>query len=422
MVNQEVQQPSEAKPRFFYGYIVVIAAFFIMVAIYGTYHAFGVFFKPVLTEFGWTRATTSGAFSLSIIMHGLLGIVMGRLNDRLGPRIVMSLCGFLLGLGYLLMSQISTLWQLYLFYGVIIGIGMGGAWVPLTSTVARWFVARRSMMTGTIIAGLGIGGLIVPPVATHLISTYGWRTSYIILGSIVLVVVVLAAQFLKRDPSKVGQVPYGENKRGENKLKLGTEGFSLKEAACTRQFWVVFTMLFCFGFCAYFIMVHIAPHAIDLGISVATAANILATIGGLGIIGNIVLGNAADRIGNRWVFIIGFILMAAALLSLVPATKVWMLYLFAAVFGFAVGGCAASESPIVARLFGLRSHGLILGVAIVGFSIGAAVGPFLAGYMFDVTGSYQGAFLVCAALGVIGLILAALLTSTTGERGKIKTI
>ncbi len=138
------------KSKFFYGYIVAITAFFIMVLIWGTYYSFGIFFKPVSTEFGWTRAMTSGAFSLSMIMYGLLGIVMGGLNDRLGPRLVMTFCGFFLGLGYLLMSQTNTIWQLYLFYGGIIGIGMGGSWVPLTSTIARWFVKRRSMVTGIV--------------------------------------------------------------------------------------------------------------------------------------------------------------------------------------------------------------------------------------------------------------------------------
>jgi len=276
LTDQEVRQSPVNEPRFFYGYIVVVAALCIMTVVWGTYHAFGIFFKPVLTEFGWTRAMTSGAFSLSMIMHGLLGIVMGRLTDRFGPRVVIALCGLLLGLGYLLMSQISDVWQLYLFYGMIIGIGMGGAFVPLVSTVARWFVARRSMMTGIIIAGFGIGGLIIPPVAGYLISIYGWRISYIILGSLILVVVVLAAQFLKRDPTKMGQLPYGDNKRGEDELKFGTEGFSIKEAFYTRQLWIAFTMLFCFGFCAYSITVHIVPHAIDLGISATGATGILA--------------------------------------------------------------------------------------------------------------------------------------------------
>ncbi len=392
-----------------------------MVAIWSTYLAFGVFFKPVITEFGWTRALTSGAFSLSMIMQGLLGIVMGGLNDRFGPRRVMTFCGFFLGLGYLLMSQISALWQLYLFYGVIIGTGMGGSWVPLLSTVARWFVKRRTIMTGIVVTGGGIGGLVGPPVTNWLISTYNWRLSYIILGSAVLVIVVLAAQFLRRDPAKMRQVPYGENEGGEEELKAGTQGFSLKEAVYTRQFWMASAMLFCFGFCLFSITVHIVPHATDLGISTTSAASILAAMGGLSIAGNVVLGGAGDRIGNKQVFIIGFILMSAALFWLVPAREMWMLYLFAVAMGFSHGGMGASESPLVAGLFGLRSHGLIFGVCGLGFTVGAAIGPFLSGSIFDVTGSYQTAFLVCAAIGIVGLVLAVLLTHIKGDQGKAKT-
>ena len=410
MANQEVRQPPGTEPQFFYGYIVVVAAFLIMLVMFGVYYAFGVFFKPVLAEFGWTRVMTSGAFSLSWIVSGLLAIVMGRLTDRFGPRLVMTLCGFFLGLGYLLVAQISAVWQLYLFYGVIIGIGMGGAFVPLMSTVARWFVKRRGMMTGIVVAGVGMGSLIAPPVASRLIATYDWRLSYIILGSIILVVVVLLAQLLRRDPTQVRQVPYSENE--EQGFKPETEGFSLKEAVCTKRFWLVSAMFGCFGFCALAIMVHIVAHATELGISAASAANILATIGGMGIVGRVVLGTAADRIGNRQAFIIGFIFMSAALFWLMPATEAWMLYLFAAVFGFGYGGCATSESPLVAELFGLSSHGLIMGVIALGFTSGAAIGPFLAGYVFDFAGSYQVAFLVCAVTAVAGLILTALLTPT----------
>ena len=418
MASQEIRQSPEAEPRFFYGYIVVVAAFLIIVTMYGVYYTFGIFFSPVLTEFGWTRAMISGAFSLSWIINGLLGIVMGRLNDSLGPRVVLTICGFLVGLGYLLMSQISAAWQLYLFYGAIIGAGMGGGIIPLLSTVARWFVKRRGMMTGIVIAGAGIGASIVPPVANWLISTYGWRPSYIILGSILLVLVVLAAQPLRRDPTQVGQLPFGEDEGEKHGLRLGTDGLSLREAVYTKQFWLASGMFFCFGFGLFTIMVHIVPHATELGISAASAATILATIGGMSIVGKVVLGSAVDRIGSRQGFAIGFILMAAALFWLVPATEAWILYLFAVAFGFAYGGCATSESPLVAVLFGLRSHGLLFGAINFSFTIGAAAGPLLAGYIFDVTGSYQVAFLVCAIIGIAGLILTLLLTPIRGERSK----
>jgi MFS family permease len=410
MPTQQVPQSPRARPRFFYGYTVVATGLLIMAMTFGTYNAFGIFFEPVLTEFGWTRAIISGAFSLSWIVQGVLGIVMGRLTDRFGPRLVLTICGFLLGLGYFLMSRISTVWQLYLFYGVIIGAGMGGSWVPIVSTVARWFVKRRSMMTGIAMVGISIGTLITPPVASRLISAYDWRTSYIIVGSIVLVVVVVVAQLLRRDPTRVRQKPYGENEGEKPEFVLETHPFSLRDAVHTQQFWLTSGMFFCLGFCVYTVMTHIVLHAIGLGISPITAANILATIGGLSIIGRLVLGSAGDRFGNRQVFIIGFILMAAALFWLVPAKEVWGLYLFAVVFGFAFG-CATSESPLVAELFGLSSHGLILGVInCIGFTFGAAVGPLIAGHIFDTTNSYHLAFIVTAATGIVGLILTVLLT------------
>ena len=411
MPIRQIPQPLGARPRFSYSYVVVGAALLIMAMTFGSYNSFGIFFEPVLAHFDWTRAMISGGLSLSWIMQGMLGIIMGRLTDRFGPRVVLTICGFLVGLGYLLMSQIGAVWQLYLFYGVIIGSGMGGSWVPIVSTVARWFAKRRSLMTGIVLSGVSIGTLIGAPVASRLISAYDWRMSYTIVGGIVLVVVVLAAQLLRRDPTQARQKPYGGSEGKKQESVSETHSLSLREAVRTRQFWLTSGMLFCFGFCVYTIMTHIVLHAIGLGISSTSAANILAAIGGLSIVGRIVLGSAADRFGNRQVFIIGFILMAATLFWLVPVKEVWGLYLFAVVFGFAFGGCATSESPLVAGLFGLSSHGLILGVInLLGFTFGAAVGPLIGGYVFDTASSYQFAFIVCGAMSVVGLILTALLS------------
>ncbi|GAH62425.1 unnamed protein product, partial [marine sediment metagenome] len=139
---------TDKKPGFFYGYIIVLAAFGIQMVAWGMFNSYGVFFKPLTTEFGWTRAMTSSAVSLAMLVYGLLGIAMGRLTDRFGSRMIMVVCGFFLGLGYLLMSQVNTTWQLYLFYGLMVGIGVSALDVSLLSTVARWFVKKRGMMTG----------------------------------------------------------------------------------------------------------------------------------------------------------------------------------------------------------------------------------------------------------------------------------
>ncbi len=406
--------PDSREPKFFYGYVVVAITFFIMVVMWGTFYSFGVFFKPLLEEFGWTRAVISGAFSLGIILQGLLGIVMGRLNDRFGPRSVLTGCSFFLGLGYLLMSQVSTTWQLYLFYGVIVAIGMSAGYIPLVSTVARWFVKGRGMMTGIILAGIGLGTMIIPPLASRLILTYDWRTSYIIVGITVLVLVILAAQFLRRDPSQKGQLPYSVGEVNEQKSNLDASGFSLRQAIRTRQFWMLWVMQFSYGFGLMSIMVHIVVHATGLGISLITAANIVAIIGGIGIAGRVIMGSAADRIGNKSAIIIGFILMSAVLFWLVVAREVWMLYLFAIILGFAYGGLDTPFSPMIAELFGLSSHGALFGIIALGFAIGGAIGPVLAGAIFDITRSYGPAFLVSAVVSVIGLILTVLLKPIIG--------
>jgi MFS family permease len=276
-----------------------------MVVIWAAYYSFGVFFKPLITEFGWTRAATSGAFSLSAIINGLLAIVMGKLVDRFGPRMVMTICAILIGSGFILMSGIASIWQLYLFYGLIVGVGMGGSFVPVMSTVVRWFYEKRSMMTGIVAAGMGIGALTGPPVAHQLIIHFGWRKSYAIFGAAVFLIVILVAQLIKRDPGEVGQHPYGESKIG---VRLSTESsskaLSFREAINTRQFWIVYCMFFCLGFCTFAVMVHMAAHAIDLEIPAAAAANILATVGGLSIIGRILMGRAADIIGSKRSFMI----------------------------------------------------------------------------------------------------------------------
>ena len=409
------------KRGFFYGYIIVLASFFSTAVMWGTLYSFGIFFEPVLTEFGWTRAATSAAYSFCILLSAFVSIVTGRLTDRFGPRLVMTVCGLSLGLGYLLMSLVSAIWQLYVFYGLLIGIGMSGAYVPLLSTVGRWFRSKRGMMTGLASAGVGVGAIIIPPMVGWLISVYQWRTSYIIIGIIALVLVILAAQFLKRDPSQLGQLPYGAGEAKESKLNSEAGSFSFQEAMHTRQFWLLCALFACNLLPLSAVVVHIVIHATGLGIFAASAAYIMAFMGGGGIIGRIVLAGVGDRLGNKSAMIIGFIVMAAALLWVMVTKEMWTLYLFGAAFGFASHGLIAVMPPMIAELFGLGSLGVLLGIVNAGGAIGEGTGPVLAGRIFDITGSYQWAFLICAALSIIAIILASLLRPTH-KKGLIQNI
>jgi MFS family permease len=411
MTEPEIIRSNSADNRLFYGYIVIIAAFFIMLVTTGTRYAFGVFFKPMIADFGWSRAMTSGAFSLSWVMECITAFGLGSLNDKFGPRIVMTICGILSGVGYILMSQVSDIVQLYIVYGILIGAGTS-VFSPIVSTVARWFVSRRTVMTGTVTAGIGVGALIWPPIIEQLISIYDWRTACAVIGGIVFIIAIVAAQFLKSDPGKVGQIAKGDSRTIEEKLLLKKDDFSLKEAILNRQFWTLFVALIFFGYALMSIQTHLVPYATDLGISTATAANILAVTGGCSVIGRILLGSIGDRTGNKQTFIISFALLLLALIWLLFTREVWGFYLFAMVLGAAYGGLSTQLSPLVAKFFGLNSIGSIFGLVAVGFTFGSAIGPFVSGYIFDIAGSYQMAFLVCIIVAVIGIILGFLFAPT----------
>jgi MFS family permease len=406
--NPESKPLAANKKGFSYGYIILVAAFLIMVACFFIPFSFGIFFKPMMTEFNWTRAVTSGAFSVFWLVSGVASILIGGLNDKFGPRIVMTGCGLVMGLGLLLMSQVSATWQLYLFYGVILGTGIS-VFTSLAPTIARWFTERRSLMTGVLVSGGGIAALVSPPVADSLIKAYDWRLSYIIFGVAVLLIIIPTAQFLRRDPSQVKQMTRYEKVSTQQELKSEAMEFTLKEAAYTRQFWLAFFISFCVGFCLYSVQIHLAPHATDIGLSTTTAANILAIMGGTSIIGRVALGMVGDKIGNRLAYSIVFCLMSATLLWLIFSKNVWGFFIFAAIFGIAYGGGIAQQSPLVAKLFGVESLGLVLGVANLGFTIGAAVGPLVTGYIFDVLGNYQIAFIINVIIGIIGFLLTMIL-------------
>lgn len=399
------------KPGFFYGYMVVVAAFCSQGIFWGTYQSFGVFFKPLIGEFGWSRAITSGAPSLCWLLAGFISIVAGTLSDRFGPRLVMTGCGFLFGLGYLLMSRVGSIWQLYLFYGLIVAIGLSAADVVPLSTVSRWFVKKRGMMTGITKIGTGIGMMVMPLVASRLIVGYGWRTSYIILGTGALIVLLCVAQLFKRDPAQMGQLADGEEKVNTGRSNSVEGGIFSQEAMRMKQFWTICAAYLCVGICVQTVMVHIVPHTEDIGISAAKAASVLSTIGGVSIAGRLVMGRVGDKIGHERAMAICFLPVAGALFWLQVAEDLWMFYLFAAVYGFGHGGFFALIPSLIAQFFGTKAHGAIYGLVNACGATGAAIGPLLAGHIFDLTSSYRIPFLIVAGLSIIGLILIVSLRS-----------
>ena len=403
------------KAKYFYGYNIVGAGFLIQGMSYGAMFTYGVFFKEFQADFGWSRALISGASSLCFFVGGAFGILAGRLNDKIGPRVLTVCTSISLGIGYLLMSRLQAPLQLYLIYGVLICIGLGAHDVITLSTVARWFVKRRGMMSGIVKVGTGSGQLVLPLFAVALISVYGWRNAYLIIGMVVLATMVAAALVMRLDPGEMGLLPDG----GSNQLngaETGSKapGLPLRAVARTTQFWAMCGAEFASFFCLLTIVVHIVPHAMDLGLSPTTAAGVISAIGGMSMLGRIVMGTANDRIGGKRSLIICFIALLFSLIWLQMAREAWMLFLFAAIYGSAHGGLFTVVSPTVAELFGTGSHGVLFGIVVFSGNFGGAISPILAGYIFDVTGSYQLVFLLLTGMAAVGLVFLTILRPAQG--------
>ena len=381
-----------------------------MVVVFGAQISFGVFFKPILTEFGWTRAETSGPFALCIILGGFLAIVSGRLSDRFGPKMVVSIGGLIIAAGYLLMSTITNLFQLYIYFGVLVAAGTSTMYVPLVSLIARWFTKRRGLMSGIGVAGIGFGIGVIPALASQLIVSFNWRTSLLILGVATLVLLLVLAQLLKRMPPEI--VSNSEGTIVESSTTYSNLEFSLKEALKTRQFWMIFFTWSLYGIFFQAGMVHIVPYATDLGLSAVVAATILTIIGLVGVFGRISLGFISDKLGNKTTVFVSFLIIGLAYLGLSLISSIWMLYVFAVFFG-ALCGVGILLIPTIAEYFGFKDLGAISGVIVFANSLGGALSPPLAGAIFDMSGSYGIAFVCCSISGFAAGIIVWLLKPTS---------
>ncbi len=405
--------------RLHYGWVIVVSATLILLIYAPVMYAFGIFLRPLTMEFNWDRGALSGALSVRLLVSGLLSILAGRISDKYGPRILVTIGGLLIGVGFLLMAQINSLWQAYLIWGLLMGVGGGFCQIPVISTIPRWFTEKRGIAVGITVAGFGLGGMFSAPLAQWLISTYGWQQAFIVLGLITIIIIIPLAQFMKHSPQRVGLKPYGESEGIEDKQSLASaaEGFSLTQTVKTSRFWVWGLILSSFYFCSQIIIVHIVPYAIDIGISPIIAASIASIVAGGSVIGRLSMGFVSDKVGGRLLLVGCISLAALALLWLLFAKEIWMLYVFAVIFGLAYGGIVILLTVVTAGLFGLSSLGMILGSLALFSTAGEALGAPLAGSIFDITGSYSLAFLISVIICGLAIILSLILLRARGWRG-----
>jgi MFS family permease len=366
---------------------------------------------PVITaDTGWDRGSLSIPYSLYVFLYSALGVVTGRLTDRLGPRIVLTVGGCLLGSGIILMSQVRALWQVYIFLGLIAASGMSAAYVPCNATVVRWFTQKRGLALSITSSGASFGMFVFPPLTTMLISAYGWRGTYMILGLLAISIVSVCASFVVRDPERMGLYPDGQlptdlPTQVSSQASSLDDSWTLVTAKRTTAFWllnIIFTLTWLVVFMP---MVHIVPFAVDLGIPQFHAAMTISVIGFAGFAGRLAIGAISDYCGRVPTLGLCFLLQALAFFGFTVSTGLALLYPAAAVFGFSYGGVTALFPAIIGDFFGRMAVGAIVGFIFALAGSPAAFGPLIAGYIYNATHSYSAAFVLSAMLNIMAFSL-----------------
>jgi MFS family permease len=409
--------------KFYYGWVIVGLAMISMSFWFGIRTTFSVFFVALIDHFHWSRAEAAGAQSIAMLFYMIMAPIIGILVDRIGPRKTILPGIFLTGLGFLLCSQIESLFQFYLFFGAIVGVGVTCLSIaPFTVVLAHWFEHRRGAANGLASMGIGTGVLFFVPFIQYLISIKGWQFAYLIFGLLVLLIPLpLNAFLLRHTPKEMGLLPDGERLKRleETDLKKVSETGMVHSAPLREEmafqsivksprFWslLLFPSLVSFG--AYFTIVHHVKYLTDLGVDRIWAASLFAGIGAWSGMFRFFWGWFSDRRGREITFTLGMICFTLGVLFLLffeTTRATVILYLFAAFFGSGWGATAPLFMSIAADLYKGRNFGWIYGTLEGVLGIGAALGAYVGGLIFDRTGNYFWAFILVMIFSLISIPL-----------------
>jgi MFS family permease len=402
-MNSEAALPN---PRIFYGWFVVLAAFAVTFVGFGCAYTFSAFVEQLQRDFGASRGSVSLVFSLAGFLYFGLGIVSGPLADRFGSRRFAVAGMVLTGLGLSAASAARSLTEVYVAYGLGVGLGVGCAYVPAIGAVQRWFVRRRGFASGLAVSGIGVGTLVMPPLASLLIETLGWRGAYLALGALAAVVGGGLALLIENDPRDRDLGPDGDPPQSDPQAAR-PQGASVIEAIRSQRFISLYAACLICSFGVFVPFVHLVPYAGDHGVAPSTAVLLLGVIGVGSTAGRFFLGGLADRIGRQLSLLLMFIGMALALAIWVISASVWSLAGFALVYGVFYGGWVAVLPAVVMDLFGGRNVSGIIGILYTSVAFGTLIGPSAAGFAFDLSHSYTLPILASAGANVLAAIIVA---------------
>ncbi len=398
------------RPRLHYAWIVVVVTFSTMLLGAGVRYAPGVFIRPLEQEFGWDRASISLSIAIGILIFGISGPLMGTLLDRFGPRLVMIAGTVLTTVGLAPLMFMEELWQLYLFWGVMTGLGTGAVGSSMGAIVAtNWFKAQRGTVIGLFSTALSVGQLLFIPILMGLTVAAGWRTAVIFLASAAGILILPAALFMRNRPSDVGLRPVGDSGAPgviPDHIEE-VERTPMRQAFRMREFWLLAGSFFVCGYTGSGLLsTHMIPHTLEHGFSEATAATTVAVMGVMNIAGTLLSGYFTDRYDNRRLLAIYYGFRGLALSSLPFIAEAPYLLVFAVVYGLDSAATVPPTANLAARIFGKGSLGTVYGWIFFVHMIGASIATFMAGLLREMLGDYQIAFMSAAFFGILAGVFA----------------
>jgi MFS family permease len=394
-------------PRIFYGWFVVAGAFAVTFVGFGSAYSFSAFLISLQHDFAASRGSVSLVFSLAGFFYFGLGVVTGPLADRWGAKGLAVVGMILVGIGLAAASVARSLTEVYLAYGLGVGLGIGCSYVPAVGAVQRWFVRRRGFASGLAVSGIGVGTLVVPPLASWLIETLGWRETYLAFGIFAVVVGGGMALMIEDDPRRRGLAPDGDALRSDAQPSV-VAGAPLASALTSRRFIGLYAACFICSFGLFVPFVHLVPYALDHGVAQSAAVLLVGAIGVGSTAGRFLLGGLADRLGRPLSFLLMFVGMGFSFVVWFFSTSLWPLALFALAYGVFYGGFVALAPAIVIDYFGAHHASSLIGILYTSVAFGTLIGPSAAGFAFDVSHSYTLPILVSVGAYVVAsAVLAA---------------
>lgn len=377
-------------------WLIAAVAFIVLGFSRGIHSSFGVFNVALLDTFGWSRGATAGIFAVVLTMDALLSPVVGFLLDRFGvQKIAVAGCLALVG-GLFFSSRVTELWQLYVCFGLVLAAGFTfTGMVPHVFLISEWFSSSRASAIGVVYAGTGLGIMLLAPLSEWLISSYGWARAFEAYAAVVLIALLPMVWFFYQ------QGPHGARHRDHSGKGGGEKQWTARLALKSLQFWMLFVARVGAASGTTVIVTHQVAHVVDVGYSRLLAATIFGFAGVTSSFGRVVFGFIADLLSKQAAYTLNIVMTligVGALMILRDPSQTWLLYVYVIFFGIGFGSRAVIFSALTVDIFSGKGFGSILGYSTVAVGVGGALGSWLGGVFYDLTGSYLVSFALSALL------------------------